>query len=180
MSTVTKGMFEASDLRDAVRKRVPADQLRIHWMAMSCIGLRPEDQMHIAPELHHIAAIAEAIGITCVPKPDAATIVILYRPKESERLLRVNRLADGCRILVHNEESDIDDMRDRVFELATACIFDRQSRKLLMVYDSLLCNGTEAKEVVRKSRHGPYIHVELSEISDSSLSIQASNIAALR
>jgi hypothetical protein len=169
---LSNDILRASDIRNAVRSRIPEEQVRLHWMALSCVGMRTGDVIHAVAELANLADVARRIGFECVHQPANATVHILHRPKESELLVHVAKLKEGCRMLVYNEMSDIDLMHERSFEVVTACIFDRQSGKVVRIFDPL--------DKKKRTKIDSYIDVELGEINDSSLSIQASKIAALR
>lgn len=165
--------YTIADLRDLSVRRCGATHGRINWMALSCAGLLPYDICHVSKELPQMQQIAKAIGLQLTPTANDATLGMLYRPKEPDLLGRVNRLEAGSRLIVFNMEDDIDAMMDRTFDLAIAAVFDRDSGMVLRLFDSLTEKG---------DRRGleSYIHIELNELTDASLSIQASRIAAMR
>jgi hypothetical protein len=146
-----------------------AAQRRIHEIALGCLGLQPKDTVHIVPCLEHLHALARKMNIRCVSHPAMASVVIQDRPRETEVLSHLSRMRLGNRLLVFNDECDIETMPERCFELVTACIFDQESKRVLRVFDSY-----------KPRRVDSYIDIELSEISDAAMTINASRIAALR
>lgn len=144
-------------------------QRRIHEMALGCLGLQPKDTVHIVPCLIHLQALANRMGIRCVSHPAMASVLIQDRPRETEVLSHLSRMRLGNRLVVFNDESDIEAMPERCFELVTACIFDQESKRVVRVFDSY-----------KPRRVNSYIDIELSEISDAAMTINASRIAALR
>ena len=90
-------------------------------------------------------------------------------PIERLTFLRKALLFAELAMIAYNDESQIDGLSMRSFDLATACLFDQQSRKVVRVFD-----GGNSRRVA------DYLHVELSEHTDSTLSMYASRIAALR
>ena len=153
----------------ALRHQCPAMLGRLHWAVMNSIGLREGDIIHSPTELPIFQAVAKLLGIRWTRQDTDATIVILNQPGESELLSLVGRLRDDRRVIAYNDESQIDGLSMRSFDLATACLFDQQSRKVVRVFD-----GGNSRRVA------DYLHVELSEHTDSTLSMYASRIAALR
>jgi hypothetical protein len=136
---------------------------------MNSLGLRPSDIIYAPIELPVFHAIAALAGARHTHREDEATIWILFRPAENELISHINKLEYDRRIVAYNEESQIDGLSLRSFEMATACLFDQESKKVVRVFDA----GSRKKG-------SDYLHVELGEHSDSSLSIYASRIAALR
>lgn len=159
-------------LRDVIRTRVKREHLRIHWLALGAAGMRPGDKVHVPMGYEFISEVANAMGCLRVDNPNHAHIVILSKPRENELLSQISRIARGNRIVVYNDENDIDEMTPRCFDLATACVFDRESGKVVRLFDHI--------EDGRRTTVSSYINVELTDINDSSLSIHASRIAALR
>jgi len=158
-----------SALRESIANGTPSRMRRIHYMAMSCIGLQQKDVVHVVPTLDCIQEVMNELGIPCVGHPAMATVVIQDRPRETDLLTQLSRLRKGNRILVFNDECDIEHMPERCFELVTACIFDHESKRVLRVFD-----GYKPRKIQS------YIDVELNDISDSALAISATRIAALR
>ena len=141
---------------------------RLHWTIVNSLGLSPNDVIHASPDLKVYRIVASQLGNRFSRLPQEATIVVLSRPNENELVHRANRLQGNCRLVAYNTEDDVDQMSMRSFELATACVFDPESGKVARIFDGL------------PRRVPSYMHVELSEHSDSSLSLQASRIASLR
>lgn len=160
------------NLRDVVRTRVRREHHRIHWLTLGAAGMKAGERIHVPMDYDFIADIAIMIGCVRTFSASQADLLILSRPKEADLLSQISRLTKGRRIIVYNEESDIDSMPPRCFDIATACVFDRESRKVVRVFDPI-DNG-------KRTYVGSYINVELMDINDSSLSIHASRIAALR
>lgn len=158
-----------SALRESIANGTPSRFRRLNLMAMSCIGLQPKDVVHVVPSLEAIQEVVNQLSIPCVGHPAMATVVIQDRPRETDLLTQLSRLRQGNRILVFNDECDIEHMPERCFELVTACIFDHRSKKVLRVFDGY-----------KPRRIQSYVDVELDDISDSALAINASRIAALR
>lgn len=160
-------------MRGIIACNCRARDFRIHLMSLSCAGLKKGDIVHAGAELPEIEAMVRGLGYQFSAHPALGTIIMLHRPRENDLLGQINRLRQGNRIIVYNLESDIETMTERSFELATACIFDSASAKVLRVFDSIPPKGA-------CRRIDSYIDVELDEESDAGLSIHASRIAALR
>lgn len=156
-------------LRECIAARTPRSHRRLHLMALSCIGFQPRDVIHVVPSLDSISDVIASFGLPSVGHPAMATVVVQDRPRETELLTQLSRLKQGNRILVFNDESDIENMPERCFEIVTACVFDHESKRVLRVFD-----GYKPRKIPS------YIDVELNDISDSALAINASRIAALR
>lgn len=149
-----------------------ADEQRINWLALVAIGLNEKDVIYVVTELMTLRGALEKLGCKCTHRPESATVTILYRPKENELLSMSMRMKKGSRILVFNEMEDIEKMTHRIFEIVIACIFDRQSNKVLRVIDPL--------EGGKRVKVENYINVELNDICDSALANHATKIASLR
>lgn len=159
-------------LRDVVRARVHRDHVRIHWMALGSAGIRPGETIMVPREYEFLADIAADLGCVRTMTAAQATIVVLARPNESDLLNQISKLSSGRRLIVYNNERDIDAMPERCFDLVTACVFDRESKKVVRVFDPIRGG--------KRTCVDSYVNVELTDINDSSLSIHASRIAALR
>lgn len=156
-------------LRSSIASGTPHGLRRLNLMAMSCIGLHSKDVVHVAPSLEGIQIIMSRMDVPCVSHPAMATVVIRDRPSETELLTQLSRLREGNRVLVFNDECDIEHMPERCFEIVTACVFDHESKRVLRVFDGY-----------KPRRIQSYVDVELNDISDSALAISASRIASLR
>jgi hypothetical protein len=161
------GIMPANLVKDTVRIHESGRDFRIHWMALGAAGLRVGDRLHVAPTLPIVLDVAMALGAEKATTIAGATIIVSHKPTENQLISLINRLKPDVRLLVYNDECDIEGMFERSFDLATACIFDQESRKVVRIYD---------KECKVKA----YIEVELTELSDSSISMQATRIATLR
>lgn len=159
-------------LKDVVRGRVRRDHLRIHWMALGSAGIRPGETIVVPREYDFLGDIAEDLGCIRTTTMAQATIIVLARPNESDLLNQISKLVAGRRLIVYNDERDIDAMPERCFDLVTACVFDRESKKVVRVFDPIKGG--------KRTCVDSYVNVELTDINDSSLSIHASRIAALR
>ncbi len=177
MDTITDTLN--ADLRNLARSMFNAEEARVHWMALSCAGIRQDDIVHATKDIPGLERIARRLGFSCVPVWNGASVVIIHRPKEPDLLARIAKLPQGARLLVYNDEGDIDEMMDRTFDLAIACIFDRVTKKVIRVFDALEPEKGDSKNR-KRLKVDSYIDVELGEINDSSLAIHASRIAALR
>lgn len=159
----------AATLRATVARHVPPAQVRLAWIALGSVGFKPGDNLHVPPCLAPIHEIACELGVECIGHPAMASVVIQERPRETELLTQLSRLRPGNRLLVFNDESDIENMPERCFELVTACVFDHESKRVLRVFDGY-----------RPRRSKSYIDVELNDVSDAVLAASAARIAALR
>lgn len=158
-----------ANLRATVARHMPASHVRMTWIALGSIGFKPGDNLHIPSCLPQISDIASELGVACIGHPAMASVVIQERPRETELLTQLSRLRPGNRLLVFNDEADIENMPERCFELVTACIFDHESKRVLRVFDGY-----------RPRRSRSYIDVELNDVSDAVLAANAARIAALR
>ena len=161
-------------VREAVRPRVEHGHLRIHWMALGSAGMAANDCVWVPTEYAFLADVVLALGFSLAAAAKGADIAILAKPKEPDLLGKISRLDGKRRLIVYNDECDIGDMPDRCFDLATACVFDRESGKVVRIFDPLV-KGCRAPGV-----GASYINVELADLDDSALSVNASRIASLR
>lgn len=161
------GMMPANLVKDTVRIHESGKDFRIHWMALGAAGMRVGDRLHVAPTLPIVLDVALALGAEKALNQSVATMIVSHRPTENQLISLVNRLKPNVRLIVYNDECDIEAMFERSFDLATACIFDQESRKVVRIYD-------------QDCKVKAYIAVELTELSDSSISMQATRIATLR
>ncbi|QAY80184.1 hypothetical protein [Sphingosinicella sp. BN140058] len=142
---------------------------RLHWAVMNSLGLGPSDLVCSPIELRIFHSIAALSGAQMTRSTVDATITILWNASEVDVLSAAARLLPSRRIAAYNDERQIDGLALRGFEMATACLFDQDSKKVVRIFDS------------QQPRRLPeYLHVELGEHSDSSLSMYASRIASLR
>lgn len=158
-----------ANLRATVARHMPSSHVRITWIALGSIGFKTGDNLHVPSCLPQISDIANELGVACIGHPAMASVVIQERPRETELLTQLSRLRPGNRLLVFNDEADIENMPERCFELVTACIFDHESKRVLRVFDGY-----------RPRRSRSYIDVELNDVSDAVLAANAARIAALR
>lgn len=148
--------------------RCPDHMVLLHWTVIQSIGLLPQDIVYVPIELAVFQAIANRAGIERAKREEAATVIFMYRPAEAELLGAVSKLAEGKRIVAYHDESQIDALSLKSFVNVTACLFDHESKKVVRIFDG----GTP--------RIDDYIHVELNEHNDQTLSVYASRIASLR
>ena len=142
---------------------------RLHWVVLSSLGLRSTDVIHSPRDLEVFRAICAHLGNAWTSIESDADITILVRPVESSLVTQIGRLKQGRRMVVYNDENDLDDLDLRTFEMATVCFFDHETRMIARLFDY----------GARPKGHN-YLHVELNEFTDSSLALHASRIAALR
>lgn len=159
--------MSAGLVRDVVRRHDRGPDFRINWMALGATGLRVGDRLHAPPALSVFINVALSLGAERVLSQGEATVIACHRPSSNQLLSLINRMNPDVRLVVFNDDSDIEDMFERTFDLATACIFDQESHKVVRIYDKT-CKVKD------------YIEVELTELSDSSISMQATRIATLR
>ncbi len=143
-------------------------QARLHALVISAIGLRKGDCIYVSPALGVQRSAASEMGAIFVSAVKEANIFLLSALSEMELIRRVNKLPSGSRIVIYNDEDEVDGMSLSSFEAATACIFDPSCRMVVRVFDP-----------PRKGR-GDYLHIEMAELADSALSMQATRIASLR
>ncbi|AXK43743.1 hypothetical protein [Erythrobacter aureus] len=143
-------------------------EARLHALVINAIGLRRGDCIYVSPTLNIQRATAREMGASFVSKMKDANIFLFASVSEMELIRRVNKLPPGSRVISYSDESQVDNMSLSSFEAATACIFDPNCRKVVRVFDP-----------PRKGR-GDYLHIEMSELADSTLSMQATRIASLR
>lgn len=142
--------------------------LRLHWAIVNALGIQPSDVIHASQDLKVFSMITNRIGNQFSKLGRGATISIVSQISEIDLVNRSLRLQPGHRLVVYNHERDLDAMPQRSFDAATACFFDQASKKVVRIFDG------------PPRRVSEYVHIELSEHSDSSLSMQASRIASLR
>ena len=150
-------------------RRLPREKVRINWLALGCLGLTSEDTIYFPSSQPALIHVARKFGATLAPSAAKATVVGYDRLPESDLMLLVGKMKKGTRLVIFNDESDLERMTERCFDLVTACIFDRESRTVMRVFDAH-----------RPRRIPSYIEVELSDISDAALAMNASKIASLR
>lgn len=142
--------------------------MRLHWAVLNALGLQPTDILHCSKDLRVFTEIAKRAGNQFSPLGRDASLTIISQISENDLLDRAARLAPGRRLVVYSQEHQIDAMPLRCFDMATACLFDQDSRKVVRIFDG----------PPRRIRE--YLHIELAEHDDASLTMQASRIAALR
>jgi hypothetical protein len=157
----------ATLLRDALRAHEKGKDFRLHWMTLGAAGIRKDDRIFVSPALTSVIGTISSLGIERLPMKKEATMLVVHRPTNNELLSMMNRLEPNVRLVVYSDEKDLDCMSEKTFDLATACIFDQESRKTVRIYD-------------RPCKIESYISIELADITDSAMSMQAARIATLR
>lgn len=160
-------LLSRPDYREAAYRLSALSKRRLHWVLMTAAGLKDDEVCHIARGLDPIDKIAQAIGLSCTESPQEASLCIFSRLKESHLLMLANQIKPGSRIIAVNEEHEIGSMTDRSFELATAAIFDRESRTVLRIFDA-------------EAPTAGYIHIELADMNDQEAATAAARIADAR
>lgn len=148
---------------------LPKEQIRINWIALGCLGLTPDDVVHFPSSQSALIKVARKFGATLAPTASKATIATYDRLPESDVMQIVGKMQPGTRLVIFNDERDLDMMTERCFDLVTACVFDRESHTVMRIFDAH-----------RPRKISSYIEVELSDISDAALAMSASKIASLR
>lgn len=148
---------------------LPKEQVRINWIAIGCLGITPDDVVHFPSSQEALIRVARQLGATLATNASKATIITYDRLPEHDLMQIVGKMRPGTRLIIFNDERDLDMMNERCFDLVTACVFDRESGTVMRVFDAH-----------RPRKISSYIEVELSDISDAALAMSASKIASLR
>ena len=144
---------------------LPKEMVRVNWIALGCLGITPDDTVHIPSSQPALIRVARKFGATISPTAAKASIIAYDRLPENDLMLLVGKMKPGTRVITFNDECDVDKMADRCFDV----VIDRESKTIVRIFDSH-----------RPRKIPSYIEVELSDMSDAALAMSASKIASLR
>lgn len=141
---------------------------KLNLALLPAIGIRADDLIYCSDPSPALQRLSSLGAIRFTRHVANATVLLFEAAAEGFILNTVAKLSPGKRLIAITNEAEVDHLPLKSFDMVTAVLFDNESRKVIRIFD-----------------HQPrpvedFMHIELADLSGSTISIHAQRIASLR